>query len=213
MKKDPIHLEDRLSEGAKKFSPTANRNKSPIFVALSPYLKPDARVLEIASGTGEHARFMCENRPDLVWQPSDPDAISRESQEAWASGLKNRMLTSQNIDVTQSGWAEPYMSFDAIFCANMIHIAPLSALEGLILGARDILCAGQILGLYGPFLEGVGTAPSNLQFDQNLKARNPDWGVRDLAYVKHMFADAGFNTKAQIEMPKENRLLILEKVS
>ena len=213
MKKDPIHLEDRLSEGAKKFSPTANRNKSPIFESLTSYLKPGVRVLEIASGTGEHARFMCENRPDLTWQPSDPDETSRESQNAWAVGLESHMLTSQNIDVTQSGWAEPYMGFDAIFCANMIHIAPLAALEGLILGAKDILSAGQILALYGPFLEGVDTASSNLKFDQSLKARNPDWGVRDLAYVKHMFADAGFNTKAQIEMPKENRLLILEKVS
>lgn len=213
MTKDPIHLENRISEGAKKFSPTANRNKAPIFHALSPYLKPNARVLEIASGTGEHARFMCENRTDLVWQLSDPDFSSRESQNAWASGLETRLLAAKNIDVTKTGWAESFTNFDAIFCANMIHIAPLSALKGLVLGAQRILAKGQIFALYGPFLEGADTAPSNLQFDRNLKARNPDWGVRDLTSVKHIFGDVGLNTKAQIEMPKENRLLIMEKVS
>jgi len=210
---DPIHLETRLAEGAKKFSPTANRNKAPIFEALNPYLKPQLRVLEIASGTGEHARHVCEHRPDLIWQPSDPDLESRQSQNAWRSGIETQMLESKNIDVTEAGWAKEYHGYNLIYCANMIHIAPPSALTGLLSGAKEILQAEEIFALYGPFLEGNQTAPSNLQFDRSLKARNPLWGVRDLANVKHMFADAGFNIEAHIEMPKENRLLIFKKLS
>ncbi len=213
MTDNPIHLETRAHEGVKIFSPTANRNKSPIFEALNPYLPNGVKVLEIASGTGEHAHYVCTQRPDIVWQPTDPDAQSRESQNAWRAGIEAQMLSSHDLDVMRTGWAQAYLSYSALYCANMIHIAPLEALIGLIAGAKEILSKGQILALYGPFLEGDKTAASNLEFDKTLSSKNPDWGVRDLTVVKHMFADAGFNVKTRIEMPRENRLLIFENVS
>ena len=205
---DPIHLETRDQTGARLFSPSAGRNKAVIGEQLSSRLGKNARVLEIAGGTGEHAAHICGIRPDIVWQPSDPDAGSRASQNAWAADYPERILPSVHIDTTATGWQDP---FAGIYCANMIHIAPWGAAIGMADGAKDILEEGGQFFLYGPFKEGAETAPSNLQFDESLKSRNLAWGVRDLQSVKHIFADAGFNMTARIVMPKDNRLLVFSK--
>lgn len=210
MTKDPIHLEARETVGERLYSPSAGRNREAIVRELSPRLARGARVLEIASGTGEHAVTMCKSRDDIVWQPSDPDAGSRASQNAWRSECPGQMLPSLEIDTTVDAWWEVFdgQRFDALYCANMIHIAPWEAALGLAKAAPHILTpAGQIM-LYGPFKEGGATAASNLEFDENLKRRNPKWGVRDLESVKHIFADAGYAMNARIVMPKENRILI-----
>ena len=218
MTKDPIHLETRLEEGAKRYSPSAGRNKADIALSLIPHIKQSAHILEIASGTGEHAYHMCALRPDILWQTSDPDPESRASQTGWAVDCRTNgagnMLAPLNIDVCQPGWAAalPEPSYDMLYCANMIHIAPWEACTGMVGGAKGLLKSGGLMALYGPFLEGSKTAQSNLQFDQTLKARNPDWGVRNLSSVKHIFADAVFNMADRIEMPKENRLIIFEKI-
>lgn len=209
--KDPIHLEDRTQTGARLFSPTAGRNKIPIGEVIDSHIPKGARVLEIASGTGEHGAYMCGMRPDIIWQPTDPNAESRASQDAWANDCAARMLPSLSLDTTQSDWALELPSFDVIYCANMIHIAPWEAALGMVSGAADVLNIGGTFILYGPFQEGEDTAPSNLAFDMSLKSRNPNWGVRNLDDVKHIFSVAGFTCRARIVMPKENRTLIFTK--
>ena len=209
--KNPIHLENREKSGARLFSPTAGRNKEPISLVISEHIPAGARVLEIASGTGEHAAFMCGLRPDIIWQPSDPNAESRESQDDWAQDCAGRMLPSLEINTAQPDWSDALKGFDVIYCANMIHIAPWEAALGLVSGAAKILKTGSKFILYGPFIEGDETAPSNLQFDVSLKSRNPQWGVRNLEDVKHIFSEAGFTHAARIVMPKENRTLIFTK--
>jgi len=209
--KDPIHLENREQSGARLFSPTAGRNKDPIGHVIREYIPQNARVLEIASGSGEHGAHMCSLRPDIIWQPSDPNADSRASQDDWAKDCAGRMLPSLNIDTIQAGWFEALRQFDVIYCANMIHIAPWEAALGLAGGAGNILPEGAKFILYGPFIEGDDTAESNLRFDETLKGRNPGWGVRNLEDVKHIFNVAGFTLMARIVMPKENRTLIFTK--
>ena len=208
MSKDPIHLEERDTKGQRLFSPSAGRNKDVIGQVLKQYLPRGARVFEVASGTGEHALHFCGLREDIIWQPSDPDEASRQSQKAWSNNRPSQMLNSLNIDVTAENWWTGLPQFEGIFCANMIHIAPWEAALGMVAGAKHILAPKGLLFLYGPFMEGDETAVSNLEFDKNLKKRNSKWGVRDLGSVKHIFADAGFNMMARIVMPKENRLLI-----
>jgi len=209
--KDPIHLENREKTGARLFSPTAARNKAPIGEIISSYTPKGGKVLEIASGTGEHAAYMCGLRPDITWQPSDPNMESRASQDDWASECSGRMLKSLSIDTTQPKWTEYLPIYDVIYCANMIHIAPWDAALGLVRGAGKILSIGATFILYGPFLEDKATAESNFRFDEMLKSRNSAWGVRNLEDVKYIFSEAGFTHTARIVMPKENRTLIFTK--
>ena len=209
--KNPIHLENRIQDGARKYSPTAARNRGPIGEVLAPLLPQKARVLEIASGTGEHALHMCTLRPDIVWQPSDPDADSRASQNAWAAEAPGNMAASLDLDVMQDGWSVTLAPFDVIYCANMIHIAPWDAAEGLVRGSANILKKDQIFILYGPFKEGEATAQGNLDFDVSLKSRNPAWGVRDLEAVKHIFELHGFNHIQQTRLPKNNQILVFQR--
>ena len=209
--KDPIHLETREQRGARLFSPTAARNKAPIGEVISQHIPQGAKVLEIASGTGEHGAFMCGLRPDITWQPSDPNVESRLSQNDWGLDCDGRMLPSLDIDTMQPSWTDHLSGFDVIYCANMIHIAPWEAAQGLATGAGELLGKDAKLIVYGPFLEAEKTAESNLQFDMSLKSRNPSWGVRNLDAVKHIFSEAGFTHTARIVMPKENRTLIFTK--
>lgn len=211
MTDNPIHLENRDMDGARLYSPSAGRNRAAIGEILQSRLPRGARVLEIAAGTGEHAVHTCGLRPDIIWQPSDPDAASRASQTSWASECPGQMLPALEIDTTVKTWWDGLGRFDAIYSANMIHIAPWEAALGLAEGAQHLLTDGGIVFLYGPFQEGEETAPSNLEFDNNLKKRNPEWGVRNLGSVKDIFADAGLYLLTRIVMPKENRMLLFSR--
>lgn len=212
MKKlQPIHLEDRKEEGARKFSPTAARNRDPIGKILSPLIPNGACVLEIASGTGEHALHMCRLRPDMSWQPTDPDEGSRASQDDWAKEAGGNMAASIDVDVTAPAWDVAVPECGVIYCANMIHIAPWAATKGLVTGAHKLLSEGQICVLYGPFKEGTDTAQSNLDFDLYLKSRNSAWGVRNLEDVKHIFELHGFNLTQRTVMPKNNLILVFKR--
>jgi len=207
MTKPPIALEDRHDEDGRLFSPSAGRNKTIIADMIAEQLPRNAHVLEIASGTGEHGAEMLSHRPDLHWQFSDPDSDSRASQSAWIRHLKLPLPVPIEIDTTRSDWTKPLSQYDAIFCANMIHIAPWEATTGLAEGAASLLTESGEVFLYGPFCFGDETAPSNLQFDLNLKARNSAWGVRELESVKHIFAKQGFNHAELRDMPANNHIL------
>ena len=204
----PIHLETRDKDGAKLVSPSATRNSQIIGDKLDEILPKDARVLEIASGTGQHGAHMCMRRPDIFWQMSDYDETSRNSQNTYGLDFPKQMSPSLALDMTQVGWANNISPVDVIYCANMIHIAPWEAALGLAQGVQAVLNKGGALCLYGPFLLNSGSAPSNIQFDANLKARNPEWGVRNLEAVKHIFADAGLSECTVINMPRDNFFLL-----
>ena len=205
----PLALEDRDTDGAKLFSPSAARNREAIGAQLAERLPNNARVLEVASGTGEHALHMVTLRPDLLWQPSDPDPASRASQDAWGRESGGRMLSSLSLDTT--ALPDALGTYDAVFCANMIHIAPWEAAEGLAeLAGKALAPSGQAI-LYGPFRKGDATAGSNLDFDRSLRSRDPRWGVRHLADVKGLFAKQGLAFEQAIAMPANNDLIVFRR--
>jgi len=197
--------------GNRLFSPSSGRNSGPISDFLTKKLPKNASVLEIASGSGEHGVALCQKRTDISWQMSDPDLRSRLSQDDWRRDLPDQISPSLPLSMTDMEWWGGLGGFDTIYCANMIHIAPWEAALGLAQGAGRLLSSGDLMILYGPFLEGQKTAQSNLNFDQSLKSRNSTWGVRSLDSVKHIFADVGFNLQARVEMPAENRILLFSK--
>ncbi|MEO1037939.1 MAG: DUF938 domain-containing protein [Pseudomonadota bacterium] len=206
-----IALEDRASDGARLSSPSAARNRSVIAQLLAERLSEGARVLEIASGTGEHAVAATGLRPDLSWTPSDIDEASLASQADWARDAQGRIEPPLKLDVSQADWWGEAPAIDAVFCANMIHIAPWRAAQGLFAGAGRLLSDAGLLLLYGPFLEGEATAPSNLEFDASLKSRNPDWGVRALDDVVSLSRTHGFRLAERVETPANNRLLRFQR--
>ncbi|WP_417498050.1 DUF938 domain-containing protein [Maricaulis sp.] len=208
-----IALEARQADAARLFSPSAARNRDAIGDMLARLLPKGARVLEIGSGTGEHAVAVCQRRPDLDWQPSDPDPASRTSQDAWAADAAPNMRPSIDLDLTRPGWPGALDVFDAIVCVNVIHIAPWSVAEALANASRDRVVAGGLVYLYGPYLEGEATAPSNLDFDRSLRSRNPAWGVRARSDVEALFAAAGWAAPDRHVMPANNLSLVFHSRS
>ncbi len=208
-----IALEQRARDAARLSSPSAGRNKDVIAQALAGVLPDGARVIEIASGTGEHALACLAARPDLNWTPSEPDPESRASVDAWARDAAGPMDACLAIDTTRPGWGEGLGRFDALFCANMIHIAPWQAAQGLFAGAANLIAPGGQVCLYGPFLDGDATAPSNLDFDASLKARDPRWGVRALTDVDALASSAGLVRDQRLEMPANNLMVIYRRVA
>jgi len=208
----PIALEGRALSGARLISPSAGRNRDVIARTLHGALPPEARVLEIASGTGEHALACVRARSDIVWQPSDPDAASRASIDDWACEAGGRIAPALDLDTLAARWQEAVSaSVTSVFCANMIHIAPWEAAIGLVEGCAGLLKEGGQLILYGPFLEGGDSAASNLDFDASLKSRDPRWGVRPLQEVRALAVRHGFALKQRIAMPANNLTLVFEK--
>ena len=196
----------------KREAPAAARNRQPILDVLQPRLPSKGLVLEIASGTGEHVVHYAAARPELTFQPSDPDAGARASVDDWVRtlGLGN-VRPALEIDVTRSAW--PVEQADAVLCCNMIHIAPWEAAIGLVAGAARLLPPGGLLFLYGPYRRGGRhTAPSNEAFDGDLKRRNPAWGVRDLEAVAELAASQGFSVPEIVEMPANNLSLLLNRL-
>jgi SAM-dependent methyltransferase len=200
-----------LPDGART-SPATARNRQPILEVLRPRLRDGARVLEIASGAGEHAVFFAGALPQVQWQPSDPDATARASIAAWRqeAGLSN-LAAPLALDAADAAtW--PTEPVDAVVCINMIHISPWAAAEGLMAGAGRLLTPGGRLFLYGPYIEAdVPTAPSNLAFDESLKARDLAWGLRNLAEVEALAAASGLARVERIAMPANNLVVVFEK--
>jgi cyclopropane fatty-acyl-phospholipid synthase-like methyltransferase len=211
----PIALEERAQDAdARLRSPSAARNRDSILAVLTRVLPQGAKVLEIGSGTGEHAVHVAKARPDLDWRTSELDAGSRASIAAWtaAEGLAN-VATPVAIDARESSWGvEDDAPFEAVVSINMIHIAPWEACLGLIAGAGRLLGPGGALFLYGPFARGgQHTAPSNEAFDRSLKARDPSWGVRDIDDVARAALAHGLALAEIVEMPANNLSVVFRK--
>jgi SAM-dependent methyltransferase len=192
-------------------SPAADRNKEPILARLRSILGERGTALEIASGTGQHIAWFAAALPGWTWQPTDfdPETLPGIAERIAQAGLGN-VRPPLRLDVTEPQW--PFIGkFDAVFCANMLHIAPWEACAGLMAGAARHLAPGGMLITYGPYFEkDVPTAPSNLAFGESLRARNPSWGIRQLDDV---VAEAGRNGLAFAQrhaMPANNLLLVFK---
>lgn len=196
----------------RRSAPHVARNAGPIAGVLAEVLPERGLALEIASGTGEHALHFAQAFPKLLWQPSDPEPAALRSIEAWRAeaGLFN-LLPPVSLDARAADW--PVERADAILCINMIHISPWSATLGLMRGAARLLGAGAPLYLYGPYRQAeVEIAPSNEAFDADLRVRDPDWGLRDLADVVAEAEAQGFALEGVTPMPANNLSVVLRKL-
>ena len=199
------------ASGARRSAPAALRNREPIAEVLAEWLPESGLVLEIASGTGEHAVHFAKRFPRLVWQPSDihPDAL--ESIAGWReeSHLTN-LRAPVALDASQSDW--PIDRADAVLSINMVHISPWASGIGLLDGAARLLDAGAPLILYGPwFSTDLEPAPSNLAFDADLKARNAEWGIRRVEDFAAAARDRDLELEATRPMPANNLMLLLRR--
>jgi hypothetical protein len=192
-------------------APAAARNRQPILDVLQPHLPARGLVLEVASGSGEHTAHFAQALPDLTFQPSDPDAAARASIDDWTATLDlTNVRPALELDAAAEEW--PIAEADAIACINMIHISPWESTVGLVRGAARLLPSKGTLFLYGPyFRDGFETARSNLAFDRDLRARNPDWGIRALEEVVAVARENGFAAPLVIEMPANNLSLVFER--
>lgn len=201
------------SQYLKQLSQSSERNKGPILEVLLDVLPATGMVLEVASGTGQHAVHFAANLPGVTWQPSDIDPELRASVAAWRdeAGLPN-LLQPIHLDVTADPW--PVTEAAAIVNANMIHIAPWEACTGLLDGAGRILPEGGILYMYGPYkIGGKHTAPSNEQFDQSLRTRDASWGIRNLDDVALEARRRGLHLIRTKQMPANNFSVIYRKTA
>lgn len=193
-------------------SPAAERNAAPILTELQRVLPSQGLMLEIASGTGQHAAAFSAGLPGWDWQPTEADAALLPSIRAWCAGLP-RVRPPVTLQVEAPTWPpEVPTVVDAMFCANMIHIAPWTATRALMQGAGRHLKSGGVLFTYGPYLEeGVRTAASNLAFDADLRRRDVRWGLRRLADVAAEATAAGLDLRERVAMPTNNLLLVWRK--
>jgi hypothetical protein len=200
---------------ARLHSPAAERNRQPILERLRRWLPQRGTALEIASGTGQHAAWFAAGLPGWKWQPSDPDPTALASIAAWRSTLlpgareaPAGLLAPLHLDVMARPWPID-TPVDAVFCANLLHIAPWVACAALFHGAADHVAAEGRLILYGPYLiDGVTTAPGNRAFDDDLRARNPAWGLRRLSDLLAVAAGAGWVLRERDAMPANNTMLM-----
>lgn len=208
----PPYTMGDLGAGARRRAPAAARNVEPIGDVLAEWLPPSGLVLEVASGTGEHALAFARRFPELAWQPTDPDPLALSSIAEWAKDGAPNLRLPLALDAASADW--PIARADALLNINMVHISPWPAALGLLDGARRLLGKGARLILYGPWLEeGVSAAPSNLAFDRDLKARDPEWGLRT---VEQFAAEAGSRGLVLVErrhMPANNLMLLFERLA
>lgn len=197
-------MSDRL------FSGSAERNTAPIGDVLQRFLPERGAVLEIASGSGQHASAFAARFPGLRWQPSDPDAGARHSIATYANEDGSVPEAPLDLDVADPAWpdraAGPY---DAIYTANLLHISPWRTALGLFAGSPRVLKPGGLLLVYGPFVRsGDFVGEGNIAFDRSLRGRDPAWGIRDLDDVLPAAAGEGLRLRELVEMPANNALLV-----
>jgi len=192
----------------KQFAPATQRNRDPILQVLQQVLPPTGTVLEIASGTGEHAVYFAPQLRPRQWLPSEVNPILEESIRAWQAEFPCNLLAQPlMIDVMQENWAQQLSgkTLSAIVAINLIHIAPWQACIGLMAGAEELLTSGGLLYLYGPFKQGgEHTAESNAAFDQSLQQQNRQWGVRNLEDVVSLAQTHQLELQEVITMPANN---------
>ncbi len=200
----------------KQTAAAAERNRGPILEALSPLLPAAGRVLEVASGPGVHMVTFAEARPELHWQPSDPDPAARASIAAWIAdtGLAN-VAQPLDLDMTRPDWHEQAGgegNFDGLVTINLLHVAPWAACEGLMAGAAPLLKPGALLFIYGPFMrDGQHNSEGNRQFDQALRVQDPALGLRDVNDVADCAEHNGLALEGIVEMPANNRSLVFRQ--
>jgi Protein of unknown function (DUF938) len=200
---------------ARQYAPATQRNREPILEVLLRVLPPSGNILEIASGTGEHAIFFAPRLSPRQWIPSDHNPVLLASIQAWREySPADNLHLPLTINVQDEVWSieEQDLSIAAIANINMIHISPWSACLGLMAGASRLLPSGGILYLYGPFKRGgEHTAPSNVAFDESLRAQNPEWGVRNLEDVIEVANTQGLQLLEIIQMPANNLSVIFQR--
>ena len=198
-------------EDLRHSAPAALRNRQPILDVLRQALPATGRVLEVASGTGEHIIHFARHLPDLEWQPSDPSPGARQSIVAWTRAEQLRNIGAPlDLDASRAAW--PIDRAAAVICINMLHISPWGATVGLIRGAARILPGAGLLYLYGPFRRAdQPLEPGNQAFDRDLRARNADWGLRELDDVIACGAGNGLVFEQAIAMPANNLSVIFRR--
>jgi len=193
-------------------SPAAERNKAPILDVLMRVLPEAATVLEIASGTGQHAAHFATARPDWTWQPTDADANALASIASRTAALAN-VRPPLTLDVLAPRWPDSLGRFDALYCANLLHIAEWPTCAALMAGSARHLAPRGALVLYGPYVvDGEPTAPGNVAFDADLRRRNPAWGVRRLADVVAAAEQVGLSFEQRFDMPANNLMLVFRRM-
>ena len=201
---------ERLPDG-RWAAPAAERNTGPILEVLQRVLPPRGLVLEIGSGTGQHVVHFAKALSQLSWQPSDPDAENRQSIALWSrlEALDN-VEPPLALDVLVRPW--PIDAADAIVCINVVHVSPWAATLALFDGVREVLPPEGVLFLYGPYRRGGRhTAPSNEKFDADLRAHNPEWGLRDIGELADVADRVGFAPAEIVDMPANNFSLVFRK--
>jgi SAM-dependent methyltransferase len=193
--------------------PAAERNKEAILAALNECVPSTGKVLEIASGTGQHIVHFAKALGDLDWLPSDPNPDFRVSIQTRIGNEKlGNVASPLDLDVMSSPW--PVAQADMVLCSNMLHVAPWEAAKALIKGTEEILTDVGVLFLYGPYRrDGTHTAPSNEAFDAQLRQKNSDWGVRDLESLEKLGQSVGLSLDEVVEMPANNFSLIFRRLS
>jgi SAM-dependent methyltransferase len=210
----PVETDGRLDAAA------FHRNHQPIWAVLDKILgEKSGEVLEAGSGTGQHVVFFARQNPDIVWWPSDFNDAHLKSISAWRAHARlDHVRAPLRIDLTDPAWCAEMGVADgpgpllAVFCANVVHIAPWRVAEGLFAGSSRYLRADGVLVLYGPFKrDGRHTAPSNAIFDSSLRAANAEWGIRDIADLETLAAGAGLKLREVVDMPANNFVLVFER--
>lgn len=196
---------------ARRYAPAAERNRGPVLEVLRRLVPGGARVLEVASGTGQHAAWFAAGLPATRWLPSEADPGAFASIAAWAefegaSNVDEAIL----LDAAAEPW--PVDVLDVVYCANLIHIAPWACCIGLLRGAGRHLTPGGLLVLYGPFkVDGRHTSTSNVAFDRGLRAQDSRWGVRDLSDVEDRAVAQGLHLVEKVDMPANNLVVVFRR--
>ena len=199
------------------FFPATERNRDPIGDLLSEHLPRSGTVLELASGSGEHGVCFQQRFPHLTWQASDPDPDHRASIDAWIrhQGLSHVMPAALNLNVAERPWHLPRempSALNAVVCINLLHISPAHCTDAVLEESALLLPRGAPLIIYGPFMrQGAHTSASNAAFDQSLRQRNPQWGLRDLNTITSIATSSGFKIDAVVPMPANNLTLVLRR--
>lgn len=197
------------------FEPHAERNAETIGAVLTRYLPAKGTLLEVASGTGQHAVTLAPRFPGLTWLTSDPWQVSRESINGWLihTGVQN-VRSPLDLDVTAPDWETGLpRPISAIYASNLLHITPWAVTLGLFRGAANLLAADAPMCIYGCFKrDGRHLSDANAEFDANIRGENPQWGVRDLDAVDAAAKAAGLSLADIVDMPRENFMLILRPV-
>jgi hypothetical protein len=201
----------------KRYAPATERNRAPLLAVLQSQLPATGVVLEIAAGSGQHAAYFAPRLAPRLWLPTDADAANLASISEWCTAVDSEwLLPTQHLDVLDTVWAPEQQALpepvSAIVNINMLHIAPWACCHGLFAGAKRILEGEGVVLIYGPFKQnGQHTAASNEAFDANLRGENANWGIRDIAAVREVAGEAGFEWVEAIAMPANNQVLVFHR--